>query len=657
MIDPYGKMQLSLKGRTEQFRLDDDSIGLIEVRGNYDQKTGQIDIGAISNNKNFVFDLNGFLAKPDSTGNREMNLDGNFKNMSISPLKKILAGVFTDIDGFATGNLKVAGTASNIKLLGKVELVNAKMKVAYTQVNYSIPTASITFGDGFMDFGTASFKDDLGNTGYITKARLGHQGLKKMYYDFAINTNRLLLLDTKAKDNSQFYGTMIGRANFTLRGPQENMYMDIEGEPVDSSTLTLPSSTGRESSDADFIVWKVYGKEMTPSRVGAETNLHVRLDITANNYANVKVIIDDLTGDAINANGHGNLEIRAGTNDDFTIVGRYDIDRGNYNFTFQSVLKKPFILLEGAGNYIQWTGNPFDANMNIKARYEAENVRFSDLNLTEAGYYTNENIRRYRGKIFVLAELTGKLMKPAIRFQIELPPGSELRNDQEAQFVLQRIQSDENELNKQVSFLLVFNSFGPLTNTSTGNLAPRFYESVVVNSISGFISNQISRELSRAFEKSLGIKVNFNAQLYSGTNFLAGSGNAYLIDRSEVTLSFAKSILDERLTFTFGSALDFGLSSEQVQAAKFQFLPDFTAEWKIRPDGRLLLTFFYRDSYNYIYSGRENRSGISISHRREFDSMGELFRRKKKKNVVPAPSSPVTPIKTDTLTTGTGGNQ
>jgi hypothetical protein len=331
------------------------------------------------------------------------------------------------------------------------------------------------------------------------------------------------------------------------------------------------------------------------------------------------------------------------------MVGRYNIDRGNYIFTFQSFLRKPFTLIEEAGNYIQWTGNPYDATINIKARYEAENVRFSDLNLTGANInVSNQNLLRYRGGVWVMASLTNKLMKPDIKFEIELPPGSQLRNDQEAQFVLQRIQSDQNELNKQVSFLLVFNSFGPLSNTGTGNLATRGFESIVVNSISGFISNQISKQLSRAFEKT-GVKVNFNAELYSGSNFLNEGANNLTIDRTKLDLSFAKSLLNERLTFTFGSALDFGLNTQQVQAARTQFLPDLSAEWKIRPDGRLLLTFFYRDSWDYIVNSRQNRSGVSLSHRREFDRLNELFRsRKKKKNI------PTQPLAKDSAQTTTG---
>ncbi len=85
--------------------------------------------------------------------------------------------------------------------------------------------------------------------------------------------------------------------------------------------------------------------------------------MNANNFANVYVILDPLSGDIIKANGHGSLTLKVGTNDDLSLTGRYEIDRGNYNFTFQSFIHKPFILKEGVGNYIQWGGNPYDATI------------------------------------------------------------------------------------------------------------------------------------------------------------------------------------------------------------------------------------------------------------------------------------------------------
>jgi hypothetical protein len=102
-------------------------------------------------------------------------------------------------------------------------------------------------------------------------------------------------------------------------------------------------------------------------------------------------------------------------------------------------------------------------------------------------------------------------------------------------------------------------------------------------------------------------------------------------DRTNLNLSVIKSFLNERLTFTLGSAFDIGLTAQQVQAASVQFLPNITAEWKVTPNGRVVLTFFYRDSYNYlsVANHTQNSSGASISLRRDFDRIDELFRSKK----------------------------
>ena len=196
VIDPFGKMELTMRGEAEQFRLDDDSIGLLKVNGSYSKRTGKIDVGASSDNKNFEFDVNGFLSPPDSLGARNIDLTSHLKNMSISPLKKYLSTIFSDMDGFVTGDLKIAGPANRLKYLGKLQLNEGKLKVNYTQVSYTIPSTLVNLEDGFIDFGAFTIRDEKNNTGTVSRAKLYHTGFKDMSYDFAIDTRRLLLLNT-----------------------------------------------------------------------------------------------------------------------------------------------------------------------------------------------------------------------------------------------------------------------------------------------------------------------------------------------------------------------------------------------------------------------------------------------------------------------------
>ena len=652
MTDPFGKPTVNFTGETDQFRFANDSIGHLQLSGDYQSSTGAINATLHSDNKNYHLDSKALINLSDSAAGPPIDIVTDVADMKVDVLEKYLGGVFTNLTGNASGKLRITGPSSHLLYLGTVQLRDASLKVAYTQCSYKIPAATIQFKKDTIDFGSFQLKDRFGHTADLTRGRLLHHAFDDLDFDFEMNTNRLLLLDTKATDNNQFYGTVIGKARMTLKGPEENMVMNIKGEPTDSSNIYLPPSISRESGDAEFIVWKVYGKEMKNNLPDRKTsNLLVNLDMYANNYATVYMILDPLSGDIIKANGHGNLTMKVGTTEPLTLNGRYEIDRGNYNFTFQSFIHKPFILSEGVGNYIQWSGDPYDATIGIEAVYKADNVRFSDLGLnsTTSVGAQGENVRRQRVTVLVTADLTGKLLTPKISFRIDLPPNSPLKDDQNAQTLLQLIQNDPNELNKQVSTLVVLNSFVPLSSSTNTFDPSTAAANVVVNSISGAISNAFSKQLQsrlRRVFKDNSLQVNFNTNLYNGASIDGLTDQSKLsYDRTNLNFSVAKSFMNEKLTLTVGSALDFGMTTQQTQASSFQFLPDIAAEYKITPDGRVALTFFYRDSYNYLSAGNhtQNSSGTSISYRRDFDRIDELFKKKKKKKAPPAPAPPAPP--------------
>jgi len=655
ITNPFHNHTVRFQGQAEQFRFDNDSIGRLDLAADYQKSTGTIHGTLHSDNKDYHLDSKILVNISDSVTGPPIDITTDVAGVKVDMLEKYLGGIFTNLTGNASGKLQITGAPSHLYYLGTVQLNNASLKVAYTQCTYKIPAATIRFKKDTIDFGTLQLKDRLGHTADLLHGRLLHHAFDDLGFDFELNTNRLLLLDTKATDNNQFYGTVVGKARMTLSGPENNMIMNIKGEPTDSSNIYLPPSINRENGEADFIQWRVYGKEMKKGLADKKSaNLLVTLDMYANNFANVYMILDPLTGDIIKTNGHGNLVMRVGTADDLTLNGRYEIDRGNYNFTFQSFIHKPFILSEGVGNYITWNGNPYDATIGIAATFRAENVRFSDLGLNNTLGIQDENVRRYRGDIIVTANLTGKLMAPNIAFQIDLPPGSPLKNDQDAQTLLARIQNDPNELNKQVSCLVVLNSFVPLSNSTNDFNATAAVGNVVVNSISGVISNafskQVAHQLQRIFnDKS--IRVNFNTNFYNGNYLIYDNPDLSNLNYNRTNLNFSigKSFLNEKLTMTVGSALDFGMTAQQAAAASFQFLPDINAEYKITPDGRVALTFFYRDSYNYLNTGNhtQNSSGTSISYRREFDRIDELFKKKKKKTPPPPPPPPPPTVKND----------
>jgi hypothetical protein len=220
------------------------------------------------------------------------------------------------------------------------------------------------------------------------------------------------LLKTTYNDNKQFYGDVKGTGVLQLFGYQSDMVMTINANASekDSSYITLPPSSSRETGIADFLIERKYGREMNEQDVSKNaTNIVYDVEVTANPMVTVKVVLDELTGDEIKGKGSGTLNIRSGTVEPLTLRGRFDIEEGDYLFTFQSFFKKPFDIRKGSQNYIEWNGDPYDANIRFEAMYTADRVSFaplaSSLNLTS-------NITNARGDVYVVATLTDKLFKP-----------------------------------------------------------------------------------------------------------------------------------------------------------------------------------------------------------------------------------------------------
>lgn len=637
--DAFREMYISSELEARQFRLENDSVGSIRINGAWDDRNKNATFEAISDNENYKFSIAGSYDAAD-TLHRQINANANFDYTNIHFLEKYLGAIFSDMKGFATGNLRMKGDVSKPDYVGAIDVKDAGLKVLYTQCYYTFDSARIVFTPGKIDFGTIAIHDTLtqnGRKGSHTAMLTGdlqHTNFNDFVYNLSINTNRLLLLNTTRSDNNLFYGTAIGKADFRLRGTDDDIRMTMSGEPVDSSNIYITSSTSKESGSADYIIWKQYGREMNIDALGAgASQFNVDLALTANNFIRMYMVLDEVSGDIIEATGNGTLKIHAGSSSPFTINGKYTIDRGFYRFSFQEIFKKPFVLLPDEGSYIRWDGDPDEAEINIKAKYVANDVKLSSL-YAESGQTTDPEVGRLKSErtdIDVLCTLEGSLGKPEITFDIALAANSDVKNSQRLLGDLQRINNDDNEKNKQVAYLIVFRSFAPIGQYNVLQTdATTFAFNTISEYISGYLTSSLKALLYNIFkDPNLGVNFNYTrASIDPAGNTSGGSVN---LTRDNISLQFIKSLLNDKLVITFGSDFNFvssGSQSTLSEGNSFLFLPDITAEYKITPDGKFRVSCFYRSNFDALSTtGKRNRAGGSISFRTEFDS--DRHRRKK----------------------------
>lgn len=619
--DFYGKFKVEADLKASQFRLDDDSIGLVGIKGKYNSDNGRVSFDVLSNNDKYVFSADGIYNIKDSTGT-PLQTNMKLNNTSVALLNNFLGNIFSDISGLGTGNISINGDPKAPQLVGKVALHDAALTVNYTQVRYLIDTANIEFNEQGIDFGKFTIKDTMGNTGSV-EGMLYEKGFKNMRFNFQMRTPQLLLLDTKPKDNPLFYGRAIGKATLSFTGPLENMYMNIKGEVTDSSHIYKPNTVSKESADADYIVFKQYGTEQVA--LATTTNkLNIDLELTANNKAQIDVILDEITGDRIEARGNGTLKINIPAQGNLSMNGRYNIEGGKYDFSFQSIVKKPFVLTSNSGSYIEWRGDATDANINVKARYTAEKVNIGEL-ANSAGFGSSGAIRSAKENVYVEANLSGKLMKPEIDFSFAFDANSQLNNDENFQnFIKTKLENNDNEMLKQVTWLIVFNAFAPYQGVTN---SAELLTSTSVNTISQKLAGVLDNAFSEAL-RGLGLDLDLGTSFYSSNSLYGTSGGSGTLDRQRVDLKLNKSLLDGKVVITFGGDIDINWgATSTLQNNKVQWLPDLSVQIILSPDRRLRAIIFNRNSFDVSGGalGRRNRQGVSISYSKDLDKIEYLF--------------------------------
>ncbi len=625
--DPQGKPKIEFAGVADSFSLDGKYIGKVNLAGNANLQTGLITYKASTNETEYVFDVEGFykLTK-DSTGARMSNTLRS-ERINLNILEPYLKSIFTQVNGFGKGNLVLTGnTMKDMTIIGDVTVDTASVKVAFTQCRYNFSNEVISFGKNVIDLGTIRLKDTLNNTG-TASGKMYHNFFRNFYFEnMRVESGKMLVLNTTKKDNSKFFGTVIGSALMTMNGPTTNLRMNIDGQPsiFDTSHIyLLTSETSRENTKIDYLDFIQFGTEMDkPLRNNQATNILVNMNITANPSCKVDVILDEETGDIIKGQGNGQLNIRVGNVEPLSIRGRYVLTRGEYTFNFQTFLKKPFTLNRGS---ITWNGDPYLAIIDIDAEYLAKNVDISSL--------SRSNDFKQKEDIIILSHLAGNLGKPEITFRFQLPEQSEMRNDYFIVKKLEDYRNDENTMFKEVASLLLLNRFTSEQNFISGGSTVAIATSTIGGVVSSWLTNIFNRELERATKGIIStyIDINPTVDLRSQANQLQANVRAGL-----------KILFSSRINLLVVGNYDYNNPYLQAQGRGL-ITPDITLEWLLNKDGSLRVVGFNRTSVDFTSSQRI-RSGVQLSYRKNFNKLSDIFKSRKKLMATDSIPAPVTTI-------------
>ena len=668
--DPTKKFDVISDINLEKLWFDKDSIGNLNTSFTYTNKTGILTGKGKNDNPTSKIDFDMLWHLKTDSVKAENYIVLGPENYPIKILERFIGSLFSDLQGYATGKIRIAGTGNKMNYTGKARLHDGGLIVNFTQCFYKIDDTDIELRENDINLDGIVLKDPVTNNPIYLDGNISHSYFRDMFYDIRVQTRKpftsgsnenrpVLLLNTAYKDNKQFYGKAYGTGSLQLSGPQDDMFMQISAiaSDKDSSFITIPPSRTRETGEASFLVEKKYGREMSGTGASnSATNILFDADITANPMVSMRVQIDDLTGDEIKGNGEGTLNIRSGTTEPLTIRGRYNITSGNYVYTFQSIFKKPFIIKSGVGtnNYIEWSGDPYKAKINFEATYTADQVSFEPL---VTGYSLSENLASIREDVIITARMYNELFDPKFDFKIDFTENSQAKRDPSLTFNISQIENNQNELNRQVTFLIVFNSFAPREGFSSANVSGFLYSGI--NSISGILFNEVSNFVNQTLYKIFKtdkIRLNVSAGLYNRNLFNQSSSgtNVTTTQGGNINVNLPVSFFKGRLTINAGLTSEIALGTNTT--SKTLYYKNFTVELLINPSGSLRASLFYRENPDFAtQNSLARRQGLGITYKRESNSFWDLFGFGKKKNTNPIPI--LQPATTDTIQKINTGNR
>ena len=591
--------------------------------------------------------------------NPSIKLDVNAKKVNLNFLNYHFFDKYVkNVKGYAIINASITGTPKKPLLTGTVNLVNDTATVSFTNTTYTITNQTAKLDERGFDLTGITIHDLKGNVAR-GNGRINHDSFKNFALDIQVTTDQAQFLNTTPQTSPGFYGIAYGRGNISFEGPINSPVITASATTGPGTYCKMPINSSYETNRYSFYKFVTKAKdnpaanELAPLKLNG-VSFDLRLEVTPD--ARMDIILDPVTGDVLTGYGTGTLNIKIPKNANMDMRGEYTIERGSYLFTLQGVITKHFEI--DRGGTVSFNGDINKARLNLSAVYKVRSsvtdliddlINSSGSTVGSSGSTQSQLAAAAlrQSEIDLLLNITGALERPNISFDIratDVDPTVKTYVDQK----LALLKTNETELNKQVFGLLVMNRFIP-TNTSTQNSIgnSNYISGTAANTVSEFISSQFSNYLSNLLEfaniRNLDVNIGFRqydqSTLTSSTP--SATSAATLDTRRELQLALSQRLLNNRLSINAGGNLDFGNSSTSVDqygniipaGSTRSVIPtgDFQIEYALTPDGSWRAKAFNRTNYDYFNERDDNRTGIGISYRQEFDKPSDLIRKRKAK--------------------------
>ena len=598
----------------KDFVFENGPLGTLHAKAAYDNQEGQINIDATAEDgPEHLTVINGYV----SPKRNYIDLGIEAHNTSLKFMENFCGSFLNNVEAWCKGKLNVVGDLKNINLVGDV-VAHGRMHMKQLGTDYTfnhlrahaIPDDIQFEGDSIYD----SHYNGKHSHFALIRGGIHHKHLTRLSYDLDIDANNFLGFDTHEFGDDTFYGTVFATGTVGIHGKSGETIIDIDATPEPHSIFVYNVASPDAISAGSFIHWndatpyiyRPYSPDSDKDKKkdsSSDFSSDMRINFLVNTNPNLtlKLMMDDQTGDYITLNGNGVIRANYYNKGGLDMFGNYVVDYGQYKLTIQNIIKKDFDFQPGGT--IAFGGDPYNAPLNLQAKYTVNGVPLSDLSIGRS--FSSNNIR-----VDCLMDITGTPGAPKVDFSMDLPTV----NSDAKQMIYSVINSQE-EMNQQVLYLLGIGRFYTQTknNQTSEDASQQSQTSLAMQSLlSGTISQQINNVLSSFVNSS---NWNFGANISTGNE---GFNNA------EYEGILSGRLLNNRLLFNG----QFGYR-DNANATQ-SFIGDFDLRYLIFPNGNLSIHVYNQTNDRYFTRNSLNTQGVGLIMKKDFFNLRDLLGIKKK---------------------------
>jgi hypothetical protein len=570
-------------------------IGDAKLNLNPSKDLKKIDLSffIVENNEEKLKISGDFLIEEDSY---PLNLTLKSKNFKISPFSKLIKNSISDFEGVFNSEIKISGNISDPIFYGNIETSNVAFRVPYLNVRYEIEDNSTFFlNEQSFYIDDFNIKNKLTNTVGNISGKISHNLFKNWFLELDINSDNLMILNTKFQDNSLYYGTGMFNGNAIIYGPEENLLINLKGSTNKNTSLVIPIKDSDNVGDFKFLNYVNPNNESTETDK-IDKSLIVDLDIDFNSNANLDVILDSESQSRISGYGNGRLNFKINTLGNFNMYGDFEVESGSYFYKSLGIVNREFNILKGSR--IVWNGDPYLGDLNINAKYEVPGGANPAILIQNTSFNrkipTNVNV--------ILTGDFNQMETPD--FEIEFPNTSgPIKSELDYYLV------DNEKKQKQALSLLYQNTF--IDEVSLSAVSSQAITNNLFQSASGLIDN---------------IFANSDDKMNIGINYLKGDKNAAssLLNRDRLGLTL-KTEISDKILVNGKIGVPVGGIEENV------IIGDVQIEFLLNDEGNLKARFFNKENeYQYFGNDIGYTQGMGISYEIDFNNIKNIFKKNNK---------------------------